>query len=73
MTGVISAIRGIVVDLHFPKDVPSIYDAVRVMEKNAEGYNLVVEVLQLLEDGYVRGIAMGTTDGLTRGMKVEST
>lgn len=73
MTGKISAIRWIVVDIHFQGDIPRIYDAVIVKDKNSEGERLVIEILQQLEDGYVRWIAMGTTDWLTRWMAVELT
>ncbi len=71
--GTISAIRGIVVDLKFEKDIPHIYEAVNVDAKNASGEGVVVEVLQQLEDGYVRGIAMTGTDGLKRGDSVTTT
>ena len=45
--------------------VPKIYDALKVVEGD-----LVFEVQQQLGDGVVRTIAMGTTDGLKRGVKV---
>jgi len=64
--GKISAIRGIVVDIAFDKNPPSILDAVKTESKNNEGKNVVIEILQQLEDGIVRGIAMTTTDGLKR-------
>lgn len=54
MQGIISAIRGIVVDIKFDANVPNIYDAVKVQTKNSDGQEVVVEVLQQLEDGYVR-------------------
>lgn len=60
--GKISAIRGIVVDMKFTGDVPNIYDAVKVETPNAEGKEVTIEVLQQLEDGIVRGIAMSSTD-----------
>lgn len=72
-TGVISAIRGIVVEMKFDKEVPSIYDAVQIDSTNTGGEQVVVEVLQQLEDGYVRGIAMTATDGLKRGDTVTMT
>lgn len=62
----ISAIRGIVVDLKFGKTMPQIYDAVKVDTKNSWWEEVVIEVLQQLEDGYARGIAMTSTDGLKR-------
>jgi len=71
--GTISAIRGIVVDMKFAGDVPNIYDAVKVEAPNAEGKEVVIEVLQQLEDGIVRGIAMSSTDGLQRWVAVTGT
>lgn len=65
-TGVITAIRGIVVDISFESNPPSILHAVKCKDKNNEGIEVVIEVLQQLEDGVVRGIAMGSTDGLKR-------
>jgi len=60
--GKISAIRGIVVDIVFESNPPSILDAVKTDTKNNEGIYVVIEILQQLEDGVVRGIAMSTTD-----------
>ncbi len=70
MQGHISAIRGIVIDMKFDDQIPSIYDAVEVEAKNSSWDTVVIEVLQQLEDGYVRWIAMNTTDGLKRWDKV---
>lgn len=67
--GHIIEIIGAVVDVEFPRqDVPKIYDALKV-----EKHGLVLEVQQQLGDGIVRTIAMGTTEGLKRGLKVENT
>lgn len=67
--GKIVEIIGAVVDVEFPRDnVPKIYDALVVDEKN-----LVLEVQQQIGDGIVRTIAMGTTDGLSRGLKTRNT
>ncbi len=67
--GKIVQIIGAVVDVEFPHhDVPKIYDALKV-----EKVNLVLEVQQQLGDGVVRTIAMGTTDGLQRGLTVINT
>ena len=67
--GKIVEIIGAVVDVEFPRDhVPRIYDALRVDEKN-----LVLEVQQQIGDGVVRTIAMGTTDGLQRGLATSNT
>lgn len=67
--GKIVEIIGAVVDVEFPHDaVPRIYEALVVDEKN-----LVLEVQQQIGDGVVRTIAMGTTDGLRRGLSVRNT
>ena len=67
--GKIVEIIGAVVDVEFPRnDVPRIYDALTVQDKN-----LVLEVQQQIGDGVVRTIAMGTTDGLRRGLTVANT
>ncbi len=68
---------GAVVDIEFPRDaMPHVYDAV-VLETD-EGNQIVeqgltFEVQQHLGDGVVRAIAMGSSDGLRRGMKVRGT
>ena len=68
-SGRIVQIIGAVVDVEFPREsVPKVYDALRVGEKN-----LVLEVQQQLGDGIVRAIAMGSTEGVSRGLPVEST
>jgi len=56
----------VVVEVKFTSDVPKIYDALLVQNKNGNGDEVVIEVLQLLEDGIIRGIAMDSTDGLRR-------
>ena len=57
------------VDVEFPRDaVPKIYDALRI-----EAHNVTLEVQQQLGDGVVRTIAMGITEGLTRGLAVINT
>ncbi len=66
-SGNIIEIIGAVVDVEFSRDaVPKIYDALKV-----EG-GLTLEVQQQIGDGVVRTIAMGSTDGLTRGVGVEN-
>ena len=68
--GKIIQIIGAVVDVEFPRDnVPAIYDALKL----ATGGDLVLEVQQQLGDGIVRSIAMGSSDGLQRGLDVVST
>lgn len=71
--GKIIAIRGVVVDVIFENSIPKVYDALKVKSSNVNGKNIVIEVLQLLENGVVRGIAMDSTDGLKRGDEVENT
>ncbi len=68
-SGKIVQIIGAVVDVEFPRDaVPNVYDALTVDEEG-----LVLEVQQQTGDGVVRCIAMGTTDGLKRGLAVSNT
>lgn len=73
MKGKIVAIRGIVVEMRFDSNVPKIYDAVIAEQKNKDGDEVVIEILQQLEDGLVRGISMAATDGLKRGDTVVGT
>ncbi|MCK9466926.1 MAG: F0F1 ATP synthase subunit beta [Candidatus Absconditabacterales bacterium] len=73
MKGKIISIKGVVVELQFEKEIPNIYDALIVDKKNSNGDQVVIEVLQLLEDGIVKGIAMNATDGLKRGDTVTAT
>ena len=68
-TGNIVEIIGAVVDVAFPRQsVPRIYDALTVTDTG-----LTLEVQQQLGDGVVRSIAMGSSDGLKRGLAVSST
>src|SRR6185503_12872823 len=68
-SGTIVEIIGPVVDVEFPRDkVPKIYDAL-----NVDKHDLVLEVQQQMGDGTVRCIAMGSTDGLPRGLPVNNT
>ncbi len=67
--GSIVEIIGAVIDVEFPRtDVPKVYDALDI-----EGSELVLEVQQQLGDGVVRCIAMGSSEGMSRGMKVTNT
>src|SRR5450830_1543921 len=60
---------GAVVDVEFPRNaMPKIYDALKM-----EGSELTLEVQQQLGDGIVRTIALGTSDGLRRGMIISNT
>ncbi len=60
---------GAVVDVEFPRNqMPKVYDALKM-----DGSPLTLEVQQLLGDGIVRTIALGSSDGLRRGMVVSNT
>lgn len=70
--GVITQIIGPVIDVEFEQDnLPKIYDALNIYFENGE--KVVLEVQQLLGENKVRTVAMSSTDGLKRGMKVENT
>ncbi|OGT65562.1 MAG: F0F1 ATP synthase subunit beta [Gammaproteobacteria bacterium RIFCSPLOWO2_02_FULL_47_50] len=70
-SGNIVQIIGAVVDVEFPRgSVPKIFHALIVDEK---GVDTTLEVQQQLGDGVVRTIALGSTDGLKRGLKVNNT
>ena len=67
--GKIVQIIGAVVDVEFPRDaIPKVYDALKLVD-----VDLTLEVQQQLGDGIVRTIAMGSSDGLKRGMAVTNT
>ncbi len=68
-SGRIVQIIGAVIDVEFPREeVPRVYEALVVDEKD-----LTLEVQQLLGDGVVRTIAMGSSEGISRGLEVTST
>jgi F-type H+-transporting ATPase subunit beta len=68
-TGKVVEIIGAVVDVQFPRgEMPKIYDALKI-----DSVGLLLEVQQQLGDGVVRTIAMGSTDGLRRGVDVSNT
>lgn len=68
-SGKIVQIMGAVIDVEFPrKEVPNIYDALKVND-----VDLTLEVQQQIGDGVVRTIAMGTSEGLQRGLTVTNT
>src|SRR6185312_15820569 len=73
--GVISQVIGSTFDAEFPEDqLPSIYNAVTVnTESRGIKVHLTGEVQQHLGGGRVRAVALGTTDGLARGMAVVDT
>ena len=67
--GNIVEIIGAVVDVEFPRDsVPKVHDALKI-----DSENITLEVQQQLGDGIVRTIAMGSTDGLRRGLTASDT
>jgi F-type H+-transporting ATPase subunit beta len=68
-SGKIVSVIGAVIDVEFEReDVPKIYDALTVVSTG-----LTLEVQQQLGDGVVRSIAMGSSDGIARGLEVTST
>ena len=68
-SGRIVQIIGAVIDVEFTReDVPKVYDALKVSQTG-----LTLEVQQQLGDGVVRSIAMGSSDGLSRGLEVSNT
>ena len=65
-SGRIVSVIGAVIDVEFPREeVPEVYEALKVDEKG-----LTLEVQQQLGDGVVRTIAMGTSEGVSRGLAV---
>ena len=74
--GTIVQCIGAVVDIQFPRDsIPKVYDALKLVDANSKfaEADLTFEVQQQLGDGVVRTIAMGSSDGLRRGMGVSNT
>ena len=68
-TGTIVQVIGAVVDVEFPRDaIPRVYDALLLQDRD-----LTLEVQQQLGDGVVRAIAMGSSEGLKRGLAVGNT
>jgi F-type H+-transporting ATPase subunit beta len=71
VTGKISQIVGVVVDVEFPAGhLPAIYNALKV---EADEHDILLEVAQHLSESSVRAIALSSTDGLERGAKVLDT
>lgn len=71
-SGQIVQILGSVVDVRFPEgDLPEIYEAIEVLRPEDEP--LVLEVQKQLPDNWVRCVAMGSTDGIMRGLLVRRT
>ena len=68
-SGNIVEIIGAVVDVEFSRgSIPGVYDALTV-----DGHDIMLEVQQQLGDGIVRSIALGASEGLRRGLKVNNT
>ncbi|MGB5491540.1 MAG: F0F1 ATP synthase subunit beta, partial [Woeseiaceae bacterium] len=68
-TGTTVQVIGAVVDVKFPAgQIPNIYDALVI-----DDAEITLEVQQQLGDGVVRTIAMGSSEGLKRGMDVSTT
>jgi F-type H+/Na+-transporting ATPase subunit beta len=85
-TGIIVSIRGPVLDVEFPKgNIPEIYTALEINKPSENGsledsssnspqnQKIIVEVQQSIGNNRVRAVAMSSTDGLSRGMKVRNT
>src|SRR3989339_853827 len=68
--GIIKTIRSVVIDVEFTKDLPQVYDALVIKLRNKE---VILEVESLLSKNRVRTVALASTDGLHRGMKVYNT
>ena len=67
--GKVVQIIGAVIDVEFPRDaVPKVYDALKI-----DGTQITLEVQQQLGDGVVRTIALGSADGLKRGLEARNT
>ena len=67
--GKVVSIIGAVIDVEFPRDaIPKVYDALRI-----ESAGLTLEVQAQLGDGVVRTIAMGSSEGLKRGLEATNT
>ena len=65
--GKLIEVKGVVIDVLFPDDLPEIYSALRI---SLDGHDLIAEVQQHLGDDRVRAVAMDSTDGLARGVDV---
>ncbi len=80
-TGIVKEVMGAVVDIAFPAgQLPDIYNALKIQSENQDneesrkvGLNLTLETMQHLGNDTVRAVALSSTDGLQRGIKVEDT
>jgi F-type H+-transporting ATPase subunit beta len=68
-SGVVTSVRGGVVDVRFDDKLPAIYTLLRAGKER----QIAIEVMMQLDVRHVRGIALNTTQGLARGMTVEDT
>jgi len=74
--GRVVQIIGPVIDIEFPKDVPAIFNALRIKDDGSAGgtaLDVIVEVEQHLGDNRVRCVSMQATDGMVRGMSAVDT
>ena len=67
--GMVTSVRGSVVDVRFEDSLPPIYSLLRAGNEA----QIAIEVLMQLDEHHVRGIALTPTQGLARGMAVEDT
>ena len=80
-TGIVKEVMGAVVDIAFPAgQLPDIYNALKIKSENQDneeskklGLNITLETMQQLGNDTVRAVALSSTDGLQRGIKVEDT
>jgi F-type H+-transporting ATPase subunit beta len=68
--GIIIGIQGPVIDVRFEEGTPLTHEALKLVDSNHE---LVLETAAIVGDGEVKALAMGPTDGLSRGMKIQRT
>lgn len=69
--GLITQIVGVVIDAQFSETIPAIYNALEVV--GIDGKTITFEVQQHIGGGIVRAVAMGATDGLSRGTEIVDT
>ncbi|MDR3275454.1 MAG: F0F1 ATP synthase subunit beta [Endomicrobium sp.] len=69
--GTVIRVQGAVVDFKFESKVPEVYEA--MILKMPDGNNLILETMFEMDNSEVRTIAMGSTDGIKRGMKAVRT
>ncbi len=72
MEGKVIAVNGPVIDIYFPSNPPNVYEALEI-QNPIKNITLVLETRLLLGDHRVRAIALGPTDGISRGLPVKRT